>query len=363
MSVFTRREIKETFQSKTPRLDVGVGRYNLNEKIRKEPLEPMLDEGFRKKFREGIPEKDSKGHDVTKMRTTDPIDHIQVKMEGVDMNVSPDLASAVDNRGNNKTFNGGNTRCPILRPFGPSVAEFMVRDDIHQMSKDIVNHVYENEYQDYSQHLAGVVEEEGYLPSKYWFPSGVAKYFEDAVSMYLIESIACSMLEGHVVSDKLIEAQLDSKPKVQTNAAWFNVMRENEYNPVHYHTNCDVSGVYYINVPQMKRREEIKYGQDAMDGNILLIDNNNNPQMNFCMGHVSKSPKEGMCYLFPSFMQHTVYPFRGDGERISISFNFSVEWGDKEVDPMVAARYRSEVGPIGDENPVHELQQKRAGNK
>ena len=310
MSVFTRREIKETFKSKTPRLDVGVGRYNLNEKIKKQPVEPMLDEGFRKKFREGIPEKDSKGHDVTKMRTTDPIDHLSGKAP---------WGSTLETTDN--IFGGGNNRCPILRPFGPSVAEFRVREDIHQMTKDIVNHVYENEYQDYTQHLAGVVEEEGYIPSKYWFPSGCAKYFEDAVSMYLIESIATSMLEGQVVSDKLIEAQLDSKPKVQTNSAWFNVMRENEYNPVHYHTNCDVSGVYYINVPPMKRREEIKHGQDAMDGNILMIDNNNNPQMNFCMGHISKSPIEGMCYLFPSFMQHTVYPFKGDGERISVSFN------------------------------------------
>ena len=102
---------------------------------------------------------------------------------------------------------------------------------------------------------------------------------------------------------------------------------------------------------------------DNMDGNILLVDNNNNPQTNFCMGHISKSPEEGMCYLFPSFMQHTVYPFRGDGHRISIAFNFTVEWGDKEVDPMTAARYRAEVGPIGDKNPMHELQQKRAGNK
>ena len=351
MSVFTRRQIRESFESKTPRLDLGIGKYNLNKKIRKEPVEPLLDQEFRKEFRADV-EKDSRGHDVTKMRTTDPIDHL-----------SGMVPSGAGVEGINKIFDGGSSRCPILRPFGPSVAEFMVRDDMHQMCKNIVNHVYVNEFQEYGQHLAGVIEEEGYIPAKYWFPSGVAQYFEDAVSMYLIESIATSMLEGQVVTDKLIEAQLDSKPKVQTNSAWYNVMRENEYNPVHYHTNCDVSGVYYINAPALKRREEIKYGQDAMDGNILMIDNNNNPQINFCMGHISKSPIEGMCYLFPAFMQHTVYPFRGDGERISISFNFSVEWGDKEVDPMTAARYRAEVGPVGDANPQHELQQKRAGNK
>jgi len=60
-------------------------------------------------------------------------------------------------------------------------------------------------------------------------------------------------------------------------------------------------------------------------------------------------------------MQHTVYPFRGPGERVSIAFNFTVEWGDKEIDPLVAARYRVEFDdPEMKNNPIAEMQNARA---
>ena len=33
------------------------------------------------------------------------------------------------------------------------------------------------------------------------------------------------------------------------------------------------------------------------------------------------TPEEGMLLLFPSNLLHTVYPFKGDGERRSVAFN------------------------------------------
>ena len=43
------------------------------------------------------------------------------------------------------------------------------------------------------------------------------------------------------------------------------------------------------------------------------------------------------------------------------AFNFTVEWGDKEIDPLVAARYRVEFDdPEMKNNPIAEMQNKRA---
>ena len=39
------------------------------------------------------------------------------------------------------------------------------------------------------------------------------------------------------------------------------------------------------------------------------------------MGTFSTNPIPGMLYIFPSNLLHTVYPFKGDGERRSIAFN------------------------------------------
>ena len=43
------------------------------------------------------------------------------------------------------------------------------------------------------------------------------------------------------------------------------------------------------------------------------------------------SPEVGDMFMFPSYLLHTVYPFLGDGERRSVSFN-AIHWFvDKEL--------------------------------
>jgi hypothetical protein len=43
-------------------------------------------------------------------------------------------------------------------------------------------------------------------------------------------------------------------------------------------------------------------------------------------------PVPGDLYLFPSWLRHLVYPFRGDGERRSMSFNAMVLTGGSTTD-------------------------------
>ena len=38
-------------------------------------------------------------------------------------------------------------------------------------------------------------------------------------------------------------------------------------------------------------------------------------------------PEPGVVYLFPSWLQHVVYPFKGPGTRLSIATNLNV-WGE-----------------------------------
>ena len=41
--------------------------------------------------------------------------------------------------------------------------------------------------------------------------------------------------------------------------------------------------------------------------------------------NVKITPKVGDFYLFPHYMMHNVYPFKGKGERRSMSFNVSID--------------------------------------
>ena len=42
----------------------------------------------------------------------------------------------------------------------------------------------------------------------------------------------------------------------EVNSAWVVSQYENEYNPIHNHTGCDVSGVIYLKTPDVKGKKK-----------------------------------------------------------------------------------------------------------
>jgi len=109
---------------------------------------------------------------------------------------------------------------------------------------------------------------------------------------------------------------------VTINEAWANINKgQNSHNQVHTHTGI-LSGVFYVQAPEGS-------------GNLNIM----NPGMN-CLwpGHYKAfsrnqhtaevafvKPKEGVLYLWPSYIPHSVDCNSKDVERISVSFNLDVE--------------------------------------
>lgn len=102
---------------------------------------------------------------------------------------------------------------------------------------------------------------------------------------------------------------------------WLVSQKDNEYNPLHTHSNCHLSSVMYLKIPEyLPSRKNSELGDD---GTISFI---NNVSKDTCFGKsvIKFNPKVGDFYIFPASQGHTVYPFRtpdGKGERRSISFN------------------------------------------
>ena len=106
---------------------------------------------------------------------------------------------------------------------------------------------------------------------------------------------------------------------IKMDKAWVNYMKEGEFNPPHVHAG-DLSCVLYLNITEdmIKNKEnhvanspapgsvEFRYGEN-LKNNIYL--------QNFF-------PEVGDFYIFPSWLQHYVFPFKSKGERISLSANF-----------------------------------------
>ena len=108
------------------------------------------------------------------------------------------------------------------------------------------------------------------------------------------------------------------KPNFTLTSLWINYMKANEFNPPHDH-GADLSFVLYPHVPEeiTKENKEFK-GTMRGPGGISWIYGQGNRQ---CISVVHRMPATRDLFIFPSGLQHWVFPFRSDVERVSVSGN------------------------------------------
>jgi len=102
--------------------------------------------------------------------------------------------------------------------------------------------------------------------------------------------------------------------------SWININPKHSINKRHSHPGSTLSGAYYIKYPSdadspigfYRSREFSDYGWNRLP----LDENDINLQSAFVY-----FPKENDLLLFPSFVEHDVWPNKSDKNRISLSFN------------------------------------------
>ena len=62
--------------------------------------------------------------------------------------------------------------------------------------------------------------------------------------------------------------------------------------------------------------------KNNLNGNLSFI---HGSRMFNSSSYINVEPKIGDFYLFPNYLMHTVYPFYGNEERRSISFNATID--------------------------------------
>jgi uncharacterized protein (TIGR02466 family) len=101
--------------------------------------------------------------------------------------------------------------------------------------------------------------------------------------------------------------------------AWANVSTAGAWNKPHVHGGAFWSGVYYVRAPE------------SDSGQLVLHDPRMPALRMYAPGLLFKGagaeqiarirPTTGMVVMFPSWLLHSVEPWDGEGERISIAFN------------------------------------------
>lgn len=113
---------------------------------------------------------------------------------------------------------------------------------------------------------------------------------------------------------------------IKIDVFWIVSQHAGTPSPVHFHS-CDISGVFYLKLPQLSGEEEELQktyisGRQAGFINFLV-----GGKQRFSKSLVSFRPNVGDFYVFPGWLLHGAEPFRGTGERRSLAFNAWVETG------------------------------------
>ena len=101
---------------------------------------------------------------------------------------------------------------------------------------------------------------------------------------------------------------------------WVNEQLAGDYNPLHNHCQpfAALSSIIYLKVPE----QITSPSSNSDDGRIkFLWSDRGSPHMLEFPGILSLTPEVGDYYVFPAWLNHEVCPFRGEGERRSLSWN------------------------------------------
>tara|TARA_Y100001970_G_C14052030_1_gene759475 strand:+ start:19 stop:753 length:735 start_codon:yes stop_codon:yes gene_type:complete len=210
----------------------------------------------------------------------------------------------------------------VVKPFGPLILIAQLPEGIIKPLNEIVD-VIKNK-KDMGARLAGVIETESEIPHS---------MLEEKKVMNVFHALSRSYLEQAYLNAGLHDLWNAMNVKTQMQSIWSVSQYENEYNPQHNHSHCQISAVLYLKVPAMKPRN-IPNKPKEKDGQIEFTFCTN--ESIFTTGSFVARPKPGMCLLFPNSLYHQVYPFQGSGERRSIAFNMAFKGFSKSSGVQVA---------------------------
>ena len=222
--------------------------------------------------------------------------------------------------------------------FGPQTATVVLPDDALDALLKMTDEIIDNKKSlSHGNSLAGVIDSELRVYKSDMEKAGVDQLLESCVKSYVAH---CTKQHGFFEETHTFQSSI--------NSAWIVSQYENEYNPMHNHTGCDISAVIYLKCPDVKGRRnlESKKGKHDNDGDISFVHSatgNRNFDV-FEKGIMNITPTPGLLVMFPSYLTHLVYPFIGEGERRCLPFNAVYRIADKN-EKFLAGNLSNVVNP------------------
>ena len=147
-------------------------------------------------------------------------------------------------------------------------------------------------------HVGGWYSRGGFLARDEPEIATLATFFKRSVIDYLTE----------VVSEEFVQSR---KLNFHT---WVALTQQKEYQPPHVHAKSQISGVYYVNVPQAPKPQ----------GALELITPVGEQELGFfaqiSATSMNVQPSAGDLVIFPSYLRHYTHPFFTGTDRSLVVF-------------------------------------------
>jgi uncharacterized protein (TIGR02466 family) len=161
-----------------------------------------------------------------------------------------------------------------------------------------------DEKEKWNKNLAGLIKKEYLIKNK--------KKLEELLKPYLI-------LYKHAYKHWYNESCND----LTIANAWVNYMKPNESNPIHTHTLCEFSSVFYLKMPKGLKKERDDFETSGAKPGDINFYMNAQTSKHF-INMKTFSPEVGDFFIFPAGLPHFVNSFKSKGERISVAINFNI---------------------------------------
>lgn len=115
-----------------------------------------------------------------------------------------------------------------------------------------------------------------------------------------------------------------SGPKVRMQSLWININGRDNYNEIHDHPSSFYAAVYYVKASEDQGKIKFHHPIPFFSNYSTMNRVEEYTMFNSVMWEME--PRTGTFLIFPSYLPHLVTRNMTDEERISIAFNFSLDW-------------------------------------
>ena len=199
---------------------------------------------------------------------------------------------------------------PSVFPVFPHLIHCFEIEDFKKIQDQFIDCCYEEENKD---PMGVLVSNEGGWQSHDFYTNK-----SDLRDNFIVTTL-CEHIDNYFSNSTIFRSNFES----QVVAMWLNINREGNLNHKHIHPGADMSGVFYIKIP-----DDCDCGGLEFSSPNFYIDYKS---MKILKEDVNKEhnhfaayeflPQEGMGYIFPGHMMHGVKSNKSRQDRISVAFN------------------------------------------